>query len=294
MNNYIFSLIIVLLIIITLFFLQITTYKTKKYISYKHNCINNINYTNIPNIIHRTWYSNILNIHMYNNSYKKWIELNPNYTMIWNTDKNCKKFMKKYGNREYHAWKKVIATSYKADLWRACKLYQEGGVYIDSYATPCIPIDTIIKLTKLENNRDIFISALESYGGVHNGFMITTAKHPIIKQYIENMVSNIEIGIEKHIFEMTGPLCLSNTLYSMYNKKPKIGLNEDYYLFDHTLGYKAPLCPIYYKDQIILNKKYDIIDCTLYQKLYKYLIGSKHNYTYINNTGKVCHNDDSI
>src|SRR5437868_1862541 len=117
--------IIVIIFIIVLIITCLTYTVTKVVPSVTHAKVINTQ-SLIPKIIHRTWHSNTINQHMYQDAYASWIKLNPNYTMVWNTLYDCEEFMKKYP-KAYTAWKKVIPIAYKSDLWRACKLYDEGG-----------------------------------------------------------------------------------------------------------------------------------------------------------------------
>jgi mannosyltransferase OCH1-like enzyme len=255
----------------------------------------NLNNSNIPKIIHRTWYSKSLSKKMYDSAYFSWIRLNPNYKMIWNIDDDCELFLKNFGENEYIAWKKIIPTAYKTDFWRAIKLYETGGIYVDSYAVAVKSIDEIIEKSGLQNEKDIFISVLDceqANSGIHNGYMICTPKHPIMKQYINDMLENIKSGKEDQIMALTGPVCLARSINRYLcrdiNTKHKLGLNligeKKYYLLQFHFGLPGNIT---IDDDIMLYKKYDIIDCWLYQKIYKGLISSNQSYSAMNNAGTV-------
>lgn len=298
MNTIYISVIVILALIVISIILTFISYASSKEVMTTHYG-NNENYSPIPKIIHRTWYSKELNIHMYNKAYLKWVTLNPEYTMIWHDNDNSKTFMKSQGIRVYNAWKKIIPTAYKADFWRACQLYETGGVYADSYTCPYTPINEMIKLSNLQNEKNIFISVLdieESGKGIHNGFMMATPKHPILKQYIEDMIINIEKGVEKEIFTLTGPLCLSKSINKLCknNNPHQLGYNNKlytYFLFELKDGMFGH---IYYNKKLLMTKKYDFLHCLLYQKAYKYCTGSTQNYLYYYQKGKVVHSDESI
>jgi len=257
--------------------------------------VTNINNNNIPKVIHRTWYSKSLSQKMYDLAYLSWIRLNPDYKMVWNDDNDCEEFMKNIGDEKYDAWKKIIPTAYKADFWRAIKLYETGGVYVDSYAVAVKSIDEIIELSGLKNEKDIFISVLDCEQAgeyVHNGLLICTPRHPLLKQYINDMLDNIKIGKEDQIMALTGPVCLARSINRYLgrdiNTKHKLGLNEvankKYYLLQFHWGLPGNIT---INDDIMLYKKYDIIDCWLHQKIYKGLISSNQNYASMNKAGTV-------
>lgn len=297
MNEYnnIFIGIIIVIIIILIY--EITIHIQVNKIKTIHEPlikdINNI--SNVPNIIHRTWYSKSLHKKMYDLAYYSWLKLNPTYKMIWNDDNDCEISMKEYGLKEYLAWKRIIPTAYKADLWRAIVLYKYGGVYVDSYAVAVKSIDDIILKSNMQNEKNIFISVLDAEGfgsGIHNGLIICTPKHPLLLQYINDMLDNIKIGKEDTIMALTGPICLSRSINRYLNRdiniKHKLGLNNvngiKYYLMEFHWG---PSGFITIDNNIMLYKKYDIIDCWLYQKVYKSLISSNHSYLAMNRIGTI-------
>lgn len=264
----------------------------------KNPQIDDVNNNYIPNIIHRTWYSKSLSKKMYDSAYYSWIRLNSTYKMIWNTDRDCEEFMKNFGEEEYIAWKKIIPTAYKADLWRLCQLYKEGGVYVDSYAVAVKSIDEIIEKSGLQKEKDIFISVLdcaESGSFIHNGLLICTAKHPIVKQSINDILTNVQLGKEDQIMALTGPVCLARSINRYLGRdistQHKVGLNvindKKYYLLQFHFGTSGNIT---INNDVMLYKKYDIIDCWLYQKIYKGLISSKQSYSSMNNAGTVVDN----
>ncbi len=295
MNNYIIA-IIIIIILLLLFFLPhyiLTETVPKVYLPFIQKS------SKIPKIIHRTWMSNKMTKTMYNLAYQSWIKLNPDYTMIWYNDNDVEEYMKNYGKREYRAFKKLICSAYKMDLFRLLKLYDEGGVYVDSYAVPNVSINNMILRSGL-NDKHIFISILDCEvivkDAIHNGFIITTPKHPFIKQTINDVLYNIELGIENEILSMTGPLALSRAIHKClkHNIPHKIGLNDHYYkyyLFEYSFGLYQN---IYDKNTIIMRKKMDIIYCFLYQRVYKYLSCDKTNYIYASKNKKVCYNDEEL
>lgn len=295
MDSLIIGLIIIIVIIIIYEIVIHIVVKEVPTITEPSDTSNSSIKISIPRIIHRTWYSKTLTKKMYDLSFASWINLNPTYYMIWNDDENCKEFMKSIGEKEYNAWDKIIPTAYKADFWRAIKLYETGGVYVDSYAVAVKSIDDIIERSGLKNEKDIFISVLdcqEASSGIHNGLLICTPKHPLMLQYINDMLDNIKNGSEDQIMALTGPICLSRSINKYLgrdiNTKHQVGLNiindKKYYLLQFYFG---PYGYINIGDEVMLYKKYDILDCWIHQKLYKSLIGSSQSYSAMNKIGKI-------
>jgi len=293
--NTIFIGIIIVIIIIIVYEIAIHINVIEVNTVHEPKIIDTNNNNNIPKVIHRTWYSKSLSQKMYDLAYYSWVRLNPDYKMIWNNDNDCEEYMKNVGDEEYNAWKKIIPTAYKADFWRAIKLYETGGVYVDSYAVAVKSIDEIIELSGLKNEKDIFISVLDCEQAgefIHNGLLICTPRHPLLKQYINDMLDNIKIGKEDQIMSLTGPVCLARSINRYLNQdintKHKLGLNivddKKYYLLQFHWGLPGNIT---INDDIMLYKKYDIIDCWLYQKIYKGLISSNQNYASMNKAGTV-------
>ena len=299
MNNYIIAIIIIVVMIVVLLLSFIPGYVSTETVPKIHYPVKSVNHT-VPQIIHRTWYSNTMSRVMYETAYKPWIKLNPSYTMIWYNDQDVEKIMKNYGKREYRAFKKVICGAYKMDLFRLLILYEYGGVYVDSYSVPNVSVDEMISRSGLGDEKDIFISILDCEyvvkDAIHNGFILASPKHPFIKQAIKDVLNNIEYGKEDIVMSMTGPLALSKAIHKCLNHNipHQIGLNEHaykYYLFAFHFGFYQHVSD---KNKIMFRKKMDILYCFMYQKAYKYLSKDKTNYNYANSIGKVCYTDEEL
>lgn len=228
---------------------------------------------NIPKVIYRTHSSKTdIPLSMYKYCHKKWLELNQDYSMIWFTDKDADNFMEKMGNRIYTAYKKIKPGAFKSDLWRACMLYEYGGIYIDSYAMPYISLSLIFQgcfndsLFQFISSKDV--DHIDPKGklisGIHNGFIASTKNHPFLQKYIEDMVKNIENNYYgEHFLDVTGPFCLMrsiNKVNDVYiDKRPKIGHNKGkykFYLYKFTLDVHQTISK---NDISIMCKKYSLI-----------------------------------
>jgi mannosyltransferase OCH1-like enzyme len=258
-------LIFILVLIILVYFYE---YPCKKL----HSVVRKNRNKNFPKIIFRTHREMVVSSSMYEYCHKKWIDLNPDYSMVWYTNKDCDRFMLKMGDRINKAYLKLKPGAFKADLWRACILYKYGGIYVDSYATPEVGLEEMLENCYTEE-KDIFISVKDDdhidirgirISGIHNGFIIATRKHPFLRQYIEDIVSNIESNYYgSHFLDVTGPFCLSRSINKVNGNHPdyisKIGKNigkYNYYLF----GFKSYLYQNINKgNKIIMKKKYSLI-----------------------------------
>lgn len=219
----------------------------------------------VPRVIYRTYSKLLVPTAMYTYCHSKWLDLNPNYSMVWFTDQMCDDFMFNMGKRIYKAYKSIRPGAYKADFWRACILYKNGGIYIDSYTEPFYSMALMLQGCWNRNSPHQFIAVNErGLWGIHNGFMISTPKHPFMKQYILDILSNIENKYYGNTdLDITGPKCLIRSINKVLGKteeKYQTGWNNcgalSFYLFELRTGlYK----PIYKNGTLVMNKKYSFI-----------------------------------
>jgi hypothetical protein len=78
--------------------------------------------------------------------YNRWKTRNPKYNIELSLDAECILFLEERINRFVAALFNYIPRGmYKADLWRLCKLYINGGVYADVDLVPHLKIDNLSK-----------------------------------------------------------------------------------------------------------------------------------------------------
>lgn len=103
--------------------------------------------------------------------YNRWKTRNPSYNIELSLDAECILFLERYINRFVASLFNYIPRGmYKADLWRLCKLYINGGVYADVDLVPHLNIDNL--------NKDItFYSCLTPRTkSIFQAFMINFSK----------------------------------------------------------------------------------------------------------------------
>ena len=93
--------------------------------------------------------------------FKLWKKLNPEYKLNFSDDKQCYNFLKNNFSIEYAKYFNEIPWGpIKADFWRLCVLYINGGVYADIDLKPLKPLNDII------NKNTTFSSCLNINGNV--------------------------------------------------------------------------------------------------------------------------------
>lgn len=103
--------------------------------------------------------------------YDRWKSRNPSYNIELSLDADCILFLQRYINRFVAVLFNYIPRGmYKADLWRLCKLYINGGVYADVDLVPYLSIDNL--------NKDItFYSCLTTRSkSIFQAFMVNFSK----------------------------------------------------------------------------------------------------------------------
>lgn len=135
----------------------------------------------IPKIIHMTYKHRVHP--KYINAWKK---LNPEYKIMFSLDNACIKFLNENFQPSFgNLFIKIPQGMYKADLWRLCKLYIEGGVYADVDLVPHTPINKLI-----EDGHTFYTAIAAMNTSCFQAIIITVPKNPIILECIFSFIKN--------------------------------------------------------------------------------------------------------
>lgn len=149
---------------------------------------------------------------------KSWIALNPEYSYHYYTTEECREFIKNnFESRILKAYDTLIPGAYKADLWRYCVLYVNGGIYADSAMVCLEPINTYL------GSEDEFLVPIDGgySGGLYNAFIGCTPQHSLIGGVIKEVVRRIEAREYGHRdLYPTGPIALGDTLNKIRGNPP--------------------------------------------------------------------------
>ena len=215
--------------------------------------------------VFRTWKSREMNQKMIERCHKRWLDLNTNIRMEWFDDDDCIAFMKTQSSQIYDAYVTLKPTAFKADLFRLCILYENGGMYVDAQTMPYASIREMLRDCYSDKQKHTFVSILDpkaSRAGIHNGFIFCTPKHPFIKQAIKNIVRNVrEQNYTDHVLGVSGPLCLKRAINNVLNRHLDSdfsdGFNDfgDLSLYLYKLNW-GPSQYVYKGDKLIMCKKH--------------------------------------
>ena len=150
--------------------------------------------------------------------FKKIKQQNPEYTIKYYNDTQCREFIKKnFEKKVLHAYDKLIPGAFKADLFRYCILYQNGGVYGDLSQTYLVPLNELVDRNHdvLVIVRDKLISTFPNITkhAIQISFMAAQPKLAIFKKAIEQIVENVKNNYYgSNPLAVTGPLLFRKVL----------------------------------------------------------------------------------
>lgn len=155
----------------------------------------------IPRIIHQTFKTQDLPSLMHG-AVMSWVDLNPEYEYRFHDDDEARNFLRDAFEPEVlQAYDTLQSGAFKADLWRYCRLYVDGGIYSD--------IDQVCHrpLSEFLSPEDEFVSARAGNlpFAIYNGFICTKPSHPFLRKAIDRAVDLILSGKETDGYMAVGP-----------------------------------------------------------------------------------------
>lgn len=181
--------IIYIVILLLAFFLFYSKEKFTDLINVPHFIPRKININNnliTPLDVYMTWgFSNVPQ-GMYDNIMSN-VENNPEFNFYIYNDDQCREFIRQnFDNDVLDAFDQLVPGAYKADLWRYCILYKNGGIYMD------IKYNTKVKLLNLINEYPICLTQDIHPNTSYNGFMISSPNFKIFDLAIKQVVKNVK------------------------------------------------------------------------------------------------------
>ena len=146
------------------------------------------------------------------------IQMNPEYSYIYMDDSDALNFIRKNFNiRVLNAYNKIKPGAFKADLFRYCWLYKNGGVYIDTGFVARAPLKDFI------SPEDEFVSSEDDgHTWVYNAFIACVPEHLLMKEAIYSAVKNIENEYYgERSLDITGPGLLGKVFSRIVGDKPR-------------------------------------------------------------------------
>ena len=165
---------------------------------------------------------------------------NPRFTHHLYDDNDCREFIQTHFKEDVlDAYDRLIPGAYKADLWRLCVLFINGGIYMDIKFC-CVNGFKLIELTESEH----FVKD-RPHNSIYNALMVCKKGNIFLYKSIRQIVENVK---NKYYGETplspTGPKMLGAVMINN-----KLGVNLDMIHYDGG-GY------IIYKNVFVISTEY--------------------------------------
>ena len=203
----------------------------------------------IPKKLFQTWHTKKVPHHMQNaiDTLKK---CNPDLEYYLFDDNDCIEFIKTHFEADVaDTYKRLIPGAYKADLWRYCVMYIEGGVYVD-IKYQCMNGFQFVDIM----DREHLVLERPDYSdnyiyGIYNGLIIAKPKNPLFLDCIQHIVHNVNTRhYGKNSLAPTGPGLLGALYFK--NIHTNIKKIHDFDLYFNLVNENDS---IIYKNQVILQ-----------------------------------------
>ena len=171
-----FILIIILLIVIYIISFLFISLEIK----YDQNIL-------IPKKIYQTWVSHDLPPVM-KQCTQKLQKDNPEFEYYLYDDEECRKFIAEhFDNSVLNAYDSLIPGTFKADLWRYCVLYINGGIYLDIK----FQCENGFKLIQLIDNSSAWVKESDPLV-IYTGLLVCEPKNEKMWKSIHQLVQNVK------------------------------------------------------------------------------------------------------
>jgi hypothetical protein len=139
-----------------------------------------------------------------------WIKMYPHFSHYYYTSLESERFIASHFEpRVLQAYRDLYAGAFKADLWRVCQLYINGGMYVDA------KMYSVTSLQPLLDTHDLILAIDINPTMIYNAFMAVRPRHPLMKLIINKIVNNVEkrsYGNTTSALGITGPLTVGDCL----------------------------------------------------------------------------------
>ena len=161
----------------------------------------------IPPVVYQTWHTKDMHP-IWDEQFKVMKERNKHIKFVLFTDEECRGYIKTNFDREVlWAYDMLAPTAYKADLWRYCVLYKEGGIYLDikliCYELDLLRKEEFLRVDDLKSNKvspgynietysdENYINSHDTVNGLWQAVMASQKGSKILKASIDNIIKNI-------------------------------------------------------------------------------------------------------
>lgn len=233
------------------FFKRLNAYRKKLFEIMKSRLFNK------PYVFHKNVYNSIIPCNIYQTWQTKELpekmrlnveelkQKNPKFKHYLFDDNDCQEFIKNNFDKDVlEAYNSLVPGAYKADLWRYCVLYKNGGIYLDIKFN-CVNNFRLIELTEAEH----FVKDRWNCG-IYNAFISCKPGNELMRYAIYNIVENVKNNFYgESCLHPTGPALLRDIM----NNNNLSNINVDM-LHEESGGF------IRYKKKIVISTSYPEYD----------------------------------
>ena len=223
----------------------------------------NIKKLKIPKVILQTHKNENFTNKLALNSIQTYIDFNPSYEYIFYDDIECREFIKKNFDNEYlYYYDLIYPGAFKADFFRYCYLYINGGFYFDCKSILLTSLDDLI-----DENDELILCQDYHKLGLYNAVMMSIPKNELFMNLINKIIYKIKnfneiykphinknYGKLDNILSLTGPNLLYEEFQNMnLNYKKHILMKHD--ILGNHKNYKNLV--IQFNNKIFMYKNYN-------------------------------------
>ena len=135
---------------------------------------------------------------------------NPRFRLRYRNDSEADRFMRAAcGPQVYDAYRCLRAPSYRADLFRMCVLWKEGGVYLDSDLLLASPLSEVVSLCSPSSVGNDFPAGRM---GKQMKILSGVPKAPLFRCMLDRIVANVKakMDVTGDPLRLTGPSLLQS------------------------------------------------------------------------------------
>lgn len=181
----------------------------------------------IPKVIYQTWKTK--NLH--ENCLKVTARIqdrNPDYQILLYDDNDMDAFIKDNFEKDiYSCYRRLNVGAARADFWRYCVLYVNGGVYLDMDSEIVQSLDNLIR-----GDEQCIVTRERNEGSFNNWIMIFERHHPVLMEAIRICCGNIINRTTDDIAYLTGPAgpftdAINKIMVPIYGKNTHLYFEAD-------------------------------------------------------------------
>ena len=179
----------------------------------------------IPNIIHQTVKSKKDLDYALRENIDSWKTINTGFDYRLYDDNDCIEFLKEHFTEEHvNIFNSLKAGAAKADFFRLCVLYIDGGVYSDVDMRCLVPVFSWIDPV------DTFVIPKDGDNEVidlFQAFIASTPQNPILLKSINKIIYNVKNKIHcDNIIKLSGPNMIGRVLNKYLKRKEETVFHE--------------------------------------------------------------------